>query len=73
MVFIFIRSKMTEYSNKAPRMCLTDVLLRWDVILTKDKEYAGDDPGLEGVESICFRRVCGDSIEDVDEDKKKSN
>ena len=41
--------------------------------LTEYKEYAGDDPGLEGVESICFRRVCGDSIEDVDEDKKKSN
>ena len=40
---------------------------------TKYKEYAGDDPGLEGIESISFRRVCCDSIEDVDEDKKKSN
>ena len=52
----------------------------WSVIVkyrlpkyTKYKEYAGDDPGLEGIESISFRRVCCDSIEDVDEDKKKSN
>ena len=73
MVFIFILSKITEYSNKAPRMSLVVLLLHLDPIFTKDKEYAGNHPGLESIQSISFRRICGDGIEDIDENQKESD
>ena len=44
-----------------------------DPIFTKDKENAGNHPGLESIQSICFRRICGDGIEDIDENQKESD
>ena len=38
--------------------------------LTKDKEYAGDDPGLKCIEAVRLGRVGGDGIENIDKNKK---
>ena len=40
-------------------------------LLTKYEEYTGNDPGLEGIQSICLGRVGSDGIENIDQDKEE--
>ena len=42
-------------------------------LLTKNEEYAGDNPGLEGIQSISLGRVGSDGIENIHQDKEESD
>ena len=39
--------------------------------LTKNEEYTGNNPGLEGIEAVRLGGVGGDGVEDVNEDKEE--
>ena len=65
----------TYKSNKWDTYIVDNSILKQDEILnlTKYEKYTGNDPGLECIETISLGRVGGDGIEDVDENKEKSN
>ena len=39
--------------------------------LTKNEEYTGNDPGLEGIEAVRLGGVGGDGIEDVHQNQEQ--